>query len=305
MTQPISVTDELLAAARMVTTTFAAVPSEPVPVCNAGAMTPVESAEVVGRYLRNGFAVLRLETDAPTPDALTAIASSLDLGEMFVPPLYNSDGKKGATVHRISAAVNAGTADANHPSFGRTVGQPFHVDGTLQPVGYLKASLLVCENPAADGGDTTLFNTSGAIAQLAAVDEAAVRALATHGTLVRRANINGCDDANLGSVCTVQDGGLVCWYCVTDTDSFAVPDGASEVDVHRGIGFLLHAAAPGSAHHLQFRLRAGEAIIFDNTRISHGRTPYRDSAESRRCLYRSLHLRHPRVTARSASRLCS
>jgi alpha-ketoglutarate-dependent taurine dioxygenase len=294
MHQAVSV-DQLLAAARSVTTTFEAIPADPVRLPRVSAIGPQASKRIVDRYARNGFAVMTLESAEATPETLLTLTNSLGLGEPFVPPLYSLGGNTAPVVSRISAAFNAGTTDENHPSFGSAAGQRLHCDGTLQRIGYVKASLLLCETPAAEGGDTTLFNASAAFAQLAAVDVRAAAALATPGVLVRQANINGSTDINSGPAFTVQDRHLVCRYCVTETDSWVVPDGVADADVHRGVGFLLHAALPGSPHFRQLRLEAGQAIVFDNTRISHGRTSYRDSDTRRRSLYRSLHLRHPRA----------
>ena len=66
------------------------------------------------------------------------------------------------------------------------------------------------------------------------------------------------------------------------------------MDLQRGVDFLRAAALPGSRHFAQLKLEAGQAIVLDNSRISHGRTAYQDSNAQRRCLYRSLHLQHPR-----------
>ncbi|RKN44890.1 TauD/TfdA family dioxygenase [Streptomyces hoynatensis] len=286
--------DEVLAAARRAGTTFDKIPGDPVPVRSPSGIGPLEASEIVARYDRHGFAVLELASGPATPQALEALAARLGLGDPFLPPLYRKGGTT-TPVAQISAASNAGGRDENHPSFGRRVGQRLHCDGTLQAIGYVKASVLLCEQPAAEGGETILFNASAAYAQLAAVDRAAAAALTAPGVLVRQANVNGCTDINANPAFSVQDGRLVCGYSVTETDRWAVPEGVSEADVHRGVGFLLNASLPGSRHFAQFMLGAGQAIVFDNTRISHGRTAYRDSGNHRRRLYRSLHLRHPRV----------
>jgi alpha-ketoglutarate-dependent taurine dioxygenase len=285
--------DEVLAAARAVRTTFEDLPRDPVGIGDPSVISERESAQIIDRYTRHGFAVLQLSSVAITPGTLLELAESLGLGDPFVPPLYTKGGNRPRSVSRISAASNLGTSDQSHPSFGRTVGQRLHCDGTLQEIGYIKASVLLCESPAAQGGDTTLFNSSAAYAQLAATDRPAAVALATPGVLIRQANINGCSDMNAGPAFSVRDGQLVCGYSVTETDRWAVPDGAPEASLYRGVGFLSHAALPGSPDFVQLRLGPGQAIVFDNTRISHGRTPYRDSEDRRRCLYRSLHLRHP------------
>lgn len=285
--------DQVLAAAESACTAFDGIPVEPVLVCDANGVREHESGEVVDRYERHGFAVIQVGPEPVTPDTLLALAEAFDLGEAFVPPLYRRNGSNPTSVSRISAASNVGTADATHPSFGRALGQELHCDGTLQSIGFIKASLLLCESPAAGGGHTTLFNASAAFVQLAAVDMPAAAALMSPGALVRQANINGSTELNVGPVFTLQDGELVCHYCVTDTDSWAVPDDVAAADLKHGVEFLRRAALPGSPLFAQLTLDAGQAIVFDNTRISHGRSPYRDSETARRCLYRSLHVRHP------------
>jgi alpha-ketoglutarate-dependent taurine dioxygenase len=256
-----------------------------------------DEAQVVReRFSRHGFAVVELGAETPTPETLTMLAASLDLGAAFLPPLYMRGKERPPSISRISAASNAGTADATHPSFGRTEGQRFHCDGTLQRIGFIKTGMLLCESPAAEGGETILFNASAAFAQLASTDREAALALATDGVLIRQANINGSQDRNIGPAFTVQDGRLVCGYSVTETDSWAVPDGVDEDAVSRGIAFLDRASQPGSQHHKRFSLATGQVIVFDNTAISHGRLAYRDSVTRRRCMYRSLHLRHPRAS---------
>ncbi|MGH9277953.1 MAG: TauD/TfdA family dioxygenase [Acidimicrobiales bacterium] len=286
--------DQVMAAAAAVSTTFENFPADPVSATNAGTISASARAEVVDRYERHGFAVIQLDPHRVTAETLLALAESFDLGAPFVPPLYATNGKPVATVARISAAA-ADVATARHPSFERTVGLALHCDGTLQEIGFVKVSVLLCEAPAAQGGETILFNASAAYAQLAAVDAPAAAALATPGALIRQANINGCRDVNAGPAFTVQEHQLVCGYSVTATDRWSVPVSVAEADLYRGVGFLLHASLPGSPHFAELALEAGQAIVFDNTRISHGRTSYCDNPSRPRCLYRSLHLRHPSV----------
>jgi alpha-ketoglutarate-dependent taurine dioxygenase len=285
--------EELLAAARAVETTFNGIPSHPVPLRSRPGLSAAEVHWIVGRYNRHGFAVF-----GPVPGSVSAetpaiLARALLLGDPFVPPLYTLGGRQAAPVSRISAAFNSGTDQADHPSFGRTVGQRLHCDGTLQEIGLVKASLLLCESPACDGGETILFNSSAAYAELAAADPPAAVALAAPGVLVRRANIHDCTEANTGPAFTVQRRQLVARYCVTETDSWVVPDQVQAEDVYRGVEFLRRAAEPGSSYYARLTLDAGQAIVIDNTRISHGRMAYRDSPDRRRCLYRCLYLRHP------------
>lgn len=285
--------DELLTVAAQVTTTFDAVPAEPVAVTGPLEMTSEDTREVVDRYGRHGFAIIEIRSGNSDPAAVQALGKALGLGEPFVPPLYTLGGQDVRSVSRISAAANAGSSDEHHPSFGRTVGQPFHCDGTLQTIGFIKSAVLLCESPAAEGGETILFNASAAFAELAALDPAAAAALGTHGVLTRQANINGCTDENVGPAFTVQDGRLVCGYSVTATDRWTYPDASDAAALDRGVAFLDRASRPDSPLYLRLRLDTGHAILLDNTRISHGRLPYVDSAERRRCMYRGLFRQSP------------
>ncbi len=293
-----STVDELLAAASAVSVTFANLPASPIAIKDASALEPKESSEIVDRYWRHGFATFELKMTVDAPRTMLSLANSLDLGPAFVPPLYTQGGRSAPVVSRISAAHNAGSADADHPSFGKTAGQELHCDGTLQPLGFIKASLLLCESPAEEGGDTRLFNASAAFSELAKRDPSAAVALASHGVLVRQANINGSNDQNVESAFTIDEGRLICGYSVTQTDRWETPHGIDETALRRGITFLKAKAVPGSGVYQELRLGAGQTIIFDNTRISHGRTAYVDSRDRRRSLFRSLHLRHPSATVR-------
>ena len=95
---------------------------------------------------------------------------------------------------------------------------------------------------------------------------------------------------------------LVCRYSVTDTDSWAVPNGVDEAGLRRGIDFLATASSQGSPYYAQLTLSAGRAIVFDNTKISHGRTQYRDLGERPRCMYRGLSLTTPALTCADPDR---
>lgn len=284
---------ELVAAAERVATTFETIPARPVVLGDVTSLGPDDETEIRRRYRDQGFCIVELADVAATPETLSDLGVAMRLGEPFIAPLYRLGSAKPDPVARISAGGNAGTALAVHPSFGRTVGQNLHTDGTLQEIGYLKAAILLCQQPALEGGETMLFNTTAAFAELMALDPDAGVTLTTPGTLVRKANINGSTDENRGPVVAVIDGELVGRYSTTATDSVAVPDGVDEEALRRGMEFLAEAARPGGRHYVELTLSAGQAIVFDNTRISHGRMAYLDAPDQPRCIYRMLFLRHP------------
>jgi hypothetical protein len=109
-----------------------------------------------------------------TPEGLDVLASVLALGPPFIPPLYARGAYKGNAISTIAVHRD----NEAHPVFGRAAGLQMHCDGTLQKLGDLKTSILVCESAGAEGGNTTLFNSSAAFSWLAEHDLPAAMALA-------------------------------------------------------------------------------------------------------------------------------
>ncbi|WP_435208477.1 TauD/TfdA family dioxygenase [Streptomyces sp. bgisy034] len=272
--------------------TFDAVPVDPVAMARDGA-----TAEAVSRYERHGFAIFRLSGSQWNEDTVLGLARSVGLGEPFVPPLYTRAGRAAPSVSRITAPPVASPNGVAHPGFETRDGQDLHCDGTLQEIGEVKSAILLCGAQGLSGGTTTLFNAHGAFAALLARDPEAAQALTAPGVLVRQATINESTEFVESPVFTVQDGLLVCRYCVDTTDRWVLPDGAAAQDVKRGLDFLDNARRIGSPYILRFALDEGQALLLDNTRVSHGRDPYEDDEHHRRLLYRSLHLRHPSVAS--------
>jgi hypothetical protein len=257
-----------------------------------------DARSIIERFTCSAFAVIELNADMGGPAALNYLAELLHLGGLFVPPLYKSGDVAAASFSRISAG--SGTY-GSHPAFESNSGLDMHCDGTLQEIGLVKTSLLVCETPAAEGGATTLFHAAAAYGELARTDETAAIALASPSVLVRRANINGCDDANIGPGFTVKDGKLVCGYSVSTTDTWQAPPNVDPDDLERGLDFLRLASAFGSPWYTEVNLRRGQVLVIDNTTLSHGRRPYRDSPTLPRCLYRGLYLKHPACKNKSVN----
>ncbi|WP_243710052.1 TauD/TfdA family dioxygenase [Micromonospora sp. KC213] len=274
--------------------TFDSIPPAPVPA-NPDRISPDTVAEIVRRYRRHGFAVAQFAPGPWTEQTVERLAVALDLGEPFVPPLYSRGGYSSPPVSRIGAPAVDDTSGTLHPHFETTVGQELHCDGTLQDIGEVKSVILLCQSQGLDGGTTTLFNAHGAFTKLLDVDPEAARALTAHGVLVRQATFNGSSEIKETPVFAVDGEQLICRYCVDATDRWAVPKGSDAAAIARGAEFLHQARQVGSTFIRRFDLAAGQALVMDNTRISHGRDAYRDGPGRRRCLLRSLHLRHPRV----------
>lgn len=286
---------EVLAAAARVKTTFGGAPTDPVDVSVSGGISDASLYDILERYERHGFAVAQLPSSEPHPELLRDAADDLGVGPPFVPPMYANGQRMAAPITTISAR-SPGSDD--HPSFDRPIDLDLHCDGTLQPIGYVSTSLLLCRSPAAEGGQTILFNAAAAFAELAAQDDPAAVALATPGVLVRQANFNGSTETLVGPVAATFEDRLACCYSVSSTDRWGLPEGVDPRALDRGLTHMERAASAPSNHLHEVRLDVGQMLILDNTVLSHGRRAYRDSPSSRRCVYRSLHLRHPGALSR-------
>jgi alpha-ketoglutarate-dependent taurine dioxygenase len=281
----------LLEAARTNLVDFKFLPNSPVILPTIDSLPLEISNQVISRYLRHGFSVVHFESLQPTAETVVSLANLFDLGDPFIPPLYTLEGYNSGAISKVSTQ----NSPSAHPTFQQEVEIKFHCDGTLQKIGYVKTSILLCETAGSEGGDSILFNATAAYAELLCSDLDAAIAMATPGSLVRQANMNGCSEKNKGPVFSLEDGMLICAYSVTETDRFVASDNINADDLGRGVEFMRKAAEPGSPYFHKLRLEANQAIIFANSRVSHGRTAYRDLGNVRRCLYRGLFSRYPKV----------
>lgn len=258
----------------------------PLQLSGWGTATEAQLRTLAERVSAAGFALVA--ADQPTgPGDLLALAGQLGLGEPFVPPLYRRPG----TVHVGSGGVSelSVTTHAGAPWHPATSagGQGWHVDGTLQPLGEVRTSLLLCVRPAAQGGDSTLFNATGAFVELARRDPTAAVSLMAPDVLVRTATVNQCDDSCAGPAFGVADGQLLTRYARTNTDRWQSTSGDSTA-IDRALAVLDELATPGSPYYLRLQMTAGQGLVMANSRICHGRTPYTDDPNQRRLLLRAL-----------------
>lgn len=231
--------------------------------------------------------LLRTRPGWSAEKTLDFLAEEFRLGAPFRPPLY-AGMDIGPRYSRVSSSE-----DPTHPAFNRNDALPLHCDGTLQPLGMVKCSALFCETPAGRGGETIFFNAVGAFFALLGADPAAAHAL-THPTVrTRTANLNGSSEQLVGPGFIVRDGQLCCGYTVAKTDRWAIDDPERRDDLRRALDFMDDASRPGSPYRHDHVLGRGTVILFDNTRLSHGRNAFTNHPDKARRLHRGLFLEHP------------
>ncbi|GAA2254431.1 hypothetical protein GCM10010232_49390 [Streptomyces amakusaensis] len=242
---------------------------------------------VTDGYRRRGYAIVHVPGVVPSAGNLGELSAALHLGEAFTPPLYTaSSHTTGRGVSRLTAAPGG-----NHP-FQDRAGQNVHCDGTLQTLGQIPTTLMLCVTAAAEGGVSYLVNLIGAYAELRRVDPRAADQLAHPGALVRTSTFTTGSSTAGPAFARTADGSWTTRYSRTATDAYH-PTTGGDAAMERALTFLDAAARPGSAFRTDFTLRPGQALIIANDRLGHGRTPFRDDLSAPRLLLRALFTLRP------------
>ncbi|MFE9258926.1 TauD/TfdA family dioxygenase [Streptomyces sp. NPDC006879] len=281
----------------MMSVIHASVPSAPytrLPRFTAEIAEPIEAASwalcdtgvrqhAVRDYQQQGYAVVQVHGSASTTSDLFTLAKALNLGAPFTPPVYKNSPHTSGGVSDISARK-----DGAHP-FEGSRGQDLHCDGTLQHLGEVPTTILLCSAPAAEGGVTYLVNLVDAYTALLRTDPEAAEQLAHDGALKRTSGSHSV----IGPAFTEQQPGhLMSRYSRTVTDRYYALPGRQGA-LKRALAFMDAAARPGSAFRTEVVLDSGQALIFANDQMGHGRTAYLDAPSRPRLLRRGLFTTRP------------
>jgi hypothetical protein len=256
-------------------------------------MPNADAAEaVITRYSEIGFAVVQGPLD-PGPADLLAFTERLNLGQPFTPPIYDGSSHTGSD--GISALTVAGDAAGAHPFQSRD-GQGLHCDGTVQHLGQIPTTVMICVRAAPAGGATILFDALAAFAELSSHDPHAAEQLTHARALVRTSDLAD-QPSTAGPAFGWHGGRLVTRYSLRSTDTYHPRQPDEQPALDRALRFLEQAAAPGSPYRCEFTLGAGQALVLANDRLCHGRTAYQDGPGSARLLLRALFTRRPTPSA--------
>ncbi|GAB3502045.1 TfdA family taurine catabolism dioxygenase TauD [Amycolatopsis cihanbeyliensis] len=236
-----------------------------------------------------GFVVAALAEAGPPEAQITALSAVLGLGDPYIPALYRY-----AEMKEYSASYSniRSNPQDHHPGFSTTASQGWHVDGLLDKIGEIKTTILYCVRAAQQGGETLLFNSVAAFAELREEDPAAATALLSPDALKRRSTIPAMDMTSTGPAFSVDpDGNYITRY--TDNDTCTWNFSADPVGALRAALDFLRAASEDPRYQRSVRLSPGQALIFRNDRMSHGRRSYKDTPGARRHLIRALYVNAP------------
>jgi hypothetical protein len=265
---------------------FTNVPIDPITLDSISDIDHNTLSKIFFRYKVHGFSIVECKKEIDEIVVLK-LAKLLDLGKVFVPPLY----KRGLyKTNGVSTVKSTNTKNKNHKVFESEANIELHCDGTLQPIGFVQTTILACKHSALKGGESILFNATAAYYELFQNDREAALSMASDCSLIRQANLNNCGDKNIGPVFAIKNGELVCAYSVTQTDSFMASYNINIAALKRAIEFMHYSALPGSKYYYQHKLNSSQILIFANSKVSHGRLSYKDGSNSNRCMFRALFL---------------
>ncbi|MBD0692477.1 TauD/TfdA family dioxygenase [Streptomyces sp. CBMA123] len=268
---------------------FAPAPAEPAVASSWGIPEPAARQQIAEGYRTRGYAVVHVPGTVPAEADLTALADALGLGPAFSPPQYRGSTHTQGAVSRLTA-----TADPAHP-FQNRAGQRFHCDATLQHLGQVATTVMICVRPGRSGGQTQLFNAVQAFAELQAVDPEAAAQLTHPGALRRTSTfVDGLSTAG-PAFGRDPSGDLITRYSLTATDSYHPTAPGRQKHLDRALAALADAADDGSRHRTTFTLAAGQALVLANDKLCHGRTPFTDNSAAPRLLLRALFTTRPTV----------
>lgn len=259
----------------------------------SGQVSETARKSILHDYSTLGYALFQLDSAEQDPTrVLHRFTQSLNLGEAFVPPLYqfsNSNLYDDLGMSTLASAFGNGP-NSVHPVFASASAIELHTDGTLQNIGDILTSVLFCVAPAWEGGETTIFQAVNVFIALQQAEPQLASALLDRRALTRHASVNGSKESCQGPVFSRAGGVLQTRYSVTDRDRWNVDEVADLLEAKNA---LADAAQTGSPHYCRIRLGLGQGVILANDRVSHGRTGFSDSTDQVRRMLRVLFARQP------------
>lgn len=265
--------------------------TNPVALDSTTEVTDAVRAAILDEYYQRGFAVFQLDLARHDPAVvLHDFTQALNLGDPFVPPLYQFSNSTLYDERGISTLAPVPDDESHHPVFGSTEPLELHTDGTLQQLGEVPTSVLFCVSPAASGGATTVFQAVDAFLKLHDTQPALAAALLDQRALTKHASVNGSREVCRGPVYAYRDGEVVTRYSVTDRDRWNDDEVAGLADARNALAGLAQWETP-YFHHIT--LGRGQGIILANDKVSHGRTGFSNSTHQTRRMLRVLFSRKP------------
>lgn len=249
----------------------------PVLIQSVDSVTIEEKSALISKYEDCGFVIFELNNDYPDQRSLLKIASELNLGIPFVPNIYNSQ----KDIYQESGVNYISVKNGTHRAFQTNGEQQVHSDGTLEKIGSIKTTILLCQSPASTGGETRIFNSVGAFYSLFYKDGCSDLAYALlHPKALRRVAVNGKREEEIGPAFLIEDKELISRFSIDNTSDWQY--GFKKVRaLDKAYDLIVEQIGNNSPYYLETKLEASQGIIIANHKISHGRNEYEDMTKKR------------------------
>jgi len=262
---------------------------EPVKIESINDISGITIENITNHYQKRGFVIFELVKDKPTENLLQKLADIFNLGEPYVPSAY----KNKANVYESSgfnfiSSVECTSEKEVHRAFKTQLEQKLHTDGTIEEIGKVKTSVLLCVSSSYSGGETILFNSVGAFASLVSQDLSFVLPFLDNNCLERRV-LDGSMQSYKGPAFTIYNSEIISRFSIDNTSNWK--DGFEKVaGLEKAFEKLLEMAKVGSPYYIETKLKENQGIIIANDKIAHGRKAYLDSNTKKRNMIRGLFL---------------
>ncbi len=272
--------------------------SERVIVGNPDTMSDGHATAILNKMAVYGYALVRMNSTEINQGTITALADKLKLDAPFVPPYYKAfagqiEVNKGInTIGSSGHEPGSDMMSVTHNAFGTTDGQNLHVDGTVQGMGQIKTSIVLCHTRAKEGGLSTFFNSTAAFRELVHNDPDAAIAMMDDRALARAVDTD-LANPHVAPVFSLIEGQIYSRFSI-DRTSYWENGFQSVPNLKRAYEHFVEKVYDGSPYYKELQLENGEAVIMANAQIAHGRTAYQSYPHAERKMYRALYEAYPR-----------
>ncbi|MBV7509481.1 TauD/TfdA family dioxygenase [Bacillus sp. sid0103] len=249
----------------------------PVKINSLALISDDEISELVRKYNNAGFVVFELLNDIPNQNALLTLAKKLKLGNPYVPKIYSSKEniyeRNGLNIIKVN--------EGPHRAFQTNNEQKIHSDGTIEEIGKIKTSILLCSKQASFGGETVIFNSVSAFYRLLEHEklEPIILSLCDLKAL-RRVAINGEKEEYIGPAFEIRNGEIISRFSLDNTCDWEY--GFNNVKfLKEAYSLLVEMNTPNSPLYIETRLKCNQGIIMANDKVSHGRKEFIDENSMR------------------------
>jgi hypothetical protein len=251
--------------------------------------TDRQKRRIIRRYYATGYAVFEFKEPVGSTELLRFL-SCFSLWQPCVPRQYMTRPTVYGRQNFNVIGIPAGSSSTVHRAFETSLSQALHCDGTLEEIGAIATAVLYCMTAAPSGGETLVFESARAFKALSA-NTVLAEALTSPNALMRT-DVGYTEASYVGPAFRVDRRGIVSRFSLDNTCDWE--NGRSRVrSLDVALDRMSELAQPESPFSHEFRLCAGQGVMFANDRVAHGRRAYVDSPSDRRRMLRVLYDSRP------------